>query len=151
MWLSGYFRSKSCRTTVHVDKYFLKVQCRVGQNGLQGFEISHYSAANAKSKGEKPAPICLSAIFGKIDEKSRNPVQAFQSNAVHTYLSEIWHLEGTTFLISSEMSMPRTCSRKNRTLSDIHSSTDSPPKSSAILSSMSMRSSLQMHSPSSLQ
>ena len=44
--------------------------------GLQGLEISRFSAA----KGEKPAPLCLSAIFGKIDEKSRNPVQAFQSN-----------------------------------------------------------------------
>ena len=46
---------------------------RVGLKGLQGFEISRYSAA----KGEKPAPICLSAIFGKIDEKSHKPVQAF--------------------------------------------------------------------------
>ena len=46
---------------------------------LAGFEISRYSAA----KGEKLAPTCLSAIFGKIVEKSRNPVQAFRSKAVH--------------------------------------------------------------------
>ena len=44
----------------------------------QGFEISRYSA----TKGEKPDPICLSAILGKIDEKSGNPPQAFQLNAV---------------------------------------------------------------------
>ena len=46
---------------------------RVGLKGLQGFEISRFSAA----KGGKPAPIHLSAIFGKIDKKSRNHVQAF--------------------------------------------------------------------------
>ena len=40
---------------------------------LAGFEISCFSAA----KGGKPAPICLFSIFGKIDEKSGNPVQAF--------------------------------------------------------------------------
>ena len=51
---------------------------RAGLKGLQGFEISRYSAA----KGEKPAPTCLSAIFRNIDEKSRNPVQAFQSDVV---------------------------------------------------------------------
>ena len=61
----------------------LSAKYRVTLKGLQGFEISCYSAA----KGEKPAPICLSAIFGQIDEKSRNPVQAFQSNAVHTSVS----------------------------------------------------------------
>ena len=49
-----------------------------GLKGLQGFEISRYSA----TKGEKPDPICLSAILGKIDEKSGNPPQAFQLNAV---------------------------------------------------------------------
>ena len=52
---------------------------RVGLKGLQGFEISRYCAA----KGEKPVPICLSAIFRKIDKKSRNHAQAFQSYAVH--------------------------------------------------------------------
>ena len=52
---------------------------KVGLKGFYVFEISRYSAA----KGEKPAPTCLYAIFGKIDEKSRNLVQAFQSNAVH--------------------------------------------------------------------
>ena len=36
---------------------------QVGLKGLQGFEFSHYSAA----KGEKPSPICVSAILGKID------------------------------------------------------------------------------------
>ena len=52
---------------------------KVGLKGFYVFEISRYSAA----KGEKPAPLCLSAIFGKIDQKYRNHVQAFQSNAVH--------------------------------------------------------------------
>ena len=45
---------------------------RVGLKGLQGFEISRYSAA----KGEKPALICLTAIFGRIDKVSGNHVQA---------------------------------------------------------------------------
>ena len=51
---------------------------RVALKGLQGFEMSRYIAA----KGEKLAPTCLSAIFEKIEEKCRNPVQAFQSNDV---------------------------------------------------------------------
>ena len=51
---------------------------RVGLKGLQGFEMSRYIAA----KGEKLAPTCLSAILEKIEEKCRNPVRAFQSNAV---------------------------------------------------------------------
>ena len=37
--------------------------------------MSYFSAA----KGEKLAPICLSATFGKIDEKSCNPVQAYNA------------------------------------------------------------------------
>ena len=36
---------------------------RVGLKGLQGFEFSHYGVA----KGEKPSPIYLSAILGKIN------------------------------------------------------------------------------------
>ena len=51
---------------------------RVGLKGLPGFEIFRYIAA----KEEKPAPICLSAIFGMIDKKSRNHVQSFQSYAI---------------------------------------------------------------------
>ena len=51
---------------------------RVGLKGLQGFVISRYSAA----KGETQAPICISSVFGMIDEKSRNPLQAYQSNFV---------------------------------------------------------------------
>ena len=47
---------------------------RVVLKGLQRFEISRCSAA----KGEKPAPICLYAIFRKIDQKSRNHIQALQ-------------------------------------------------------------------------
>ena len=53
---------------------------RVGLKGLQGFVISRYSAA--KGEGETQAPICISSVFGTIDEKSRNPVQAYQSNFV---------------------------------------------------------------------
>ena len=59
---------------------------------MQGFEISRYSAA----KGEKPAPICLSAIFGKIDEKSRNHEQAFQSNVVHPGQTSVLSLKSVT-------------------------------------------------------
>ena len=52
---------------------FLGDLYRVGLKGLHGFKISRNNAA----QGEKPAPICLSAIFGKIDKKSRNHVEAF--------------------------------------------------------------------------
>ena len=43
---------------------------RVGQKGLQDFEISRFNVV----KGEKLAPICVSDNFGKIDEKSHNPM-----------------------------------------------------------------------------
>ena len=55
------------------DMPFLGDLYRVGLKGLHGFKISRNNAA----QGEKPAPICLSAIFGKVDKKSRNHIEAF--------------------------------------------------------------------------